>query len=103
MLRQIEKMVFSVEMIEIKKGGKYLVISSSGTDEPLRTEGEFLGYTILGEEGAIVLRVTEKDGSTLVRVLPVGGIFAVEFKDEELIKVKNQDNGDEKERAYYIN
>ena len=103
MLKQIEKAVYGMEMIEIKKGGKYVVISSSGTDEPMRTEGEFLGYTILGEEGAIVFRVTEKDGTTLVRVIPVAGLFAVEFRDEELLKVKEQSKESDKERAYYIN
>ena len=42
-----------IDMVEIKKGGKYKVISNSGTDEPMITDGEFFGYTILGEEGAL--------------------------------------------------
>ncbi|MCL4328372.1 MAG: hypothetical protein M1151_05635 [Candidatus Thermoplasmatota archaeon] len=90
-------------MIEIKKGGKYVVISGSGTEEPMRTEGEFLGYTILGEEGAIVFRIKDKDGSNMVRVIPVGGLYAVEFKDEEQIKIKDNSNSHDKESAYYIN
>ena len=46
---------------------------------------------------------TEKDGTTLVRVIPVAGLFAVEFRDEELLKVKEQSKESDKERAYYIN
>ena len=34
------------------------MISQSGKDDPMTTVGEFVGYTILGEEGAICFRVT---------------------------------------------
>jgi len=47
-----------MDMVEIKKGGKYKVISNSGKDEPMETDGEFVGYTILGEEGALVFKVS---------------------------------------------
>ena len=61
-------------MIESKKGGKYRVLSASGDDNPIITEGEFVGYTVLGEEGAIVFRVKEKE-KTFLRMIPVGGVF----------------------------
>lgn len=80
-------------MIEIKKGGKYTVISNSGKEEPMTTEGEFVGYTILGEEGAICFRVSN-EGKTLLRLIPVSGLIAIEFSDEDLLKPKTPDKED---------
>ncbi|AKA47876.1 hypothetical protein IX51_00885 [uncultured archaeon] len=88
-----------MEMIEIRKGGKYVVISNSGRDEPMKTEGEFVGYTILGEEGAICFRITEGEKSFL-RLIPVSGLIAIEFSDEDLLKPKQaKEDGD---RTNYI-
>ncbi len=87
-------------MIEIKKGGRYTVYSNGGGDEPLKTEGEFVGYTILGEEGAIVFRIQDGDGSKL-RLIPVGGLYSIEFKDETQMSIKKDEKKPE-EKAYYI-
>ncbi|EQD76095.1 hypothetical protein B1B_01918, partial [mine drainage metagenome] len=84
-----------MDMIEIKKGGKYRVLSASGGDDSITTEGEFVGYTVLGEEGAIVFRVKEKDRSFL-RMIPVGGVFSIEFDNEDLLKVKEKRDEHEK-------
>ncbi len=88
-----------MEMIEITKGGKYTVISNSGRDEPMKTEGEFVGYTILGEEGAICFRVNE-GGKSLLRLIPVSGLIAIEFSDEDLLKTKAKK--EESDRTNYI-
>ena len=89
-----------MEMIEIKKGGKYLVISNSGDDAPMRTGGEFVGYTILGEEGAICFKINDAENKTLFRLIPVSGIIAIEFSDEALLspKAKTED----KDKTTYI-
>lgn len=89
-----------MEMIEIKKGGKYKVLSNSGGDEPMITEGEFVGYTVLSEEGAVVFRVNS-EGKSLLRMIPVSGIFAIEFDNEDLLKTKEK--SPETERTNYIN
>lgn len=89
-----------MEMIEIKKGGKYRVLSNSGGDEPMRTEGEFFGYTVLGEEGAVVFRVKNGNKSFL-RMIPVSGILSIEFDDEDLLKTKEKSK--EAEKTNYIN
>ena len=89
-----------MEMIEIKKGGKYTVISSSGTDEPMKTEGEFVGYTILGEDGAVCFRVQGEGKKTLLRLIPVSSLIAIEFTDEDLVKTKN--NNSDKDKTTYI-
>jgi hypothetical protein len=89
-----------MDMIEIKKGGNYRVLSASGDDNPIITEGEFVGYTVLGEEGAIVFRVKEKQ-KTFLRMIPVGGVFSIEFDNEDLLKAKEKP--DEHDKTNYIN
>ena len=79
-----------MDMIEIKKGGKYKVISNSGKEEPMETEGEFVGYTLLGEEGAICFRVPQDGEKSLLRLIPVSGLIAIEFSDEELLSAKKK-------------
>ncbi|MCL4452821.1 hypothetical protein [Ferroplasma sp.] len=82
-----------MDMIEIKKGGKYTVVSSSGDDNPLVTEGEYFGYAILGEEGSLVFRITS-DGKTKLRLIPVGSVSYIEFDEENVIsKNKDEDRG----------
>lgn len=89
-----------MEMIEIKKGGKYTVISSSGTEEPMKTEGEFVGYTILGEDGAVCFRIKGEGKKTLLRLIPVSSLIAIEFSDEDLLKTKN--TSADKDKTTYI-
>jgi hypothetical protein len=88
-----------MDMIEIKKGGKYRVISDSGKDDPMETDGEFVGYTILGEEGALVFRVAEKNKG-LLRLIPVSNLIAIEFGEDELVTSKKSDSA--KESQSYI-
>ncbi len=92
--------MINMEMIEIKKGGKYLVISNSGDDTPMKTEGEFVGYTILGEDGAVCFKITGSDNKTLFRLIPVSGIIAIEFTDEALLSAKAK--MEDKEKTNYI-
>ncbi len=89
-----------MDMIEIKKGAIYTVYSNSGTEEPQKTEGEFVGYTILGEEGAIVFRVKEKGNKPFLRLIPVSGLFSIEFSEDNISKEKEEQKP--QDRAYYI-
>jgi hypothetical protein len=90
----------NMDMIEIKKGGKYKIISNSGRDEPMETEGEFVGYTVLGEEGAVCFRVRNGDKS-LLRLIPVSSLIAIEFTDEELLATKKK--VEESDKTTYFN
>ncbi|WP_241760289.1 hypothetical protein [Thermoplasma volcanium] len=87
-------------MIEIKKGGKYTVLSNSGKDEPLITEGEFVGYTIIGEEGAVCFRTRGEDGKSVLRLIPVSNLISIEFSEDELVTKKAE--GNEREKTNYI-
>ena len=88
-----------MRLIEIKKGGKYTIVSSSGDDKPLITEGEYVGYAILGEEGSLVLRINS-GGKSKLRLIPVGTISYIEFEEENII-AKNKD--DDKGKTTYFN
>lgn len=78
-----------MDMIEIKKGGKYKVISNSGKDDPMVTNGEFVGYTILGEEGALVFKIESAKKSSF-RLIPVSNLIAIEFGETELVTQKKE-------------
>ncbi|MHB1901677.1 MAG: hypothetical protein ACYCSO_06370 [Cuniculiplasma sp.] len=88
-----------MDMVEIKKGGKYRVISNSGKDEPMETDGEFVGYTILGEEGALVFKVSGKS-TGLLRLIPVSNLIAIEFGEDEV--VTNSKNSFTRDSVNYI-
>ncbi|MGP6220122.1 hypothetical protein [Caldiplasma sukawensis] len=91
----IQRMI-GMDMLEIKKGGKYKVISNSGTDQPMITEGEYIGYTLMGEDGAVVFKM--EDG--MMRLIPVGNLIAIEFKPEEIETKEKKE--DKKENLTYI-
>ncbi|MEM0156732.1 MAG: hypothetical protein QXN26_01535 [Thermoplasmataceae archaeon] len=94
-LSRIAELLMNMDMIEIKKGGKYRVISNSGKDEPMETMGEFVGYTLLGEEGAVCFRIEAENGKNVLRLIPVSGLIAIEFGDEELLTAgKKSDDSD---------
>ncbi|MGP6207420.1 hypothetical protein ACNF42_05260 [Cuniculiplasma sp. SKW3] len=85
----IMEMLSKMDMIEIKKGGKYRVLSQSGKDDPMETNGEFAGYTILGEDGALVFKV---DGEkALLRLIPVSNLIAIEFSPDEIVQEKKKE------------
>ncbi|WP_337860285.1 hypothetical protein [Ferroplasma sp.] len=88
-----------MDMIEIKKGEKYTVVSSSGDDKPMVTEGEYVGYAILGEEGSLVLKI-DLEGKKKLRLIPVSAISYIEFEEENIVS-KNKD--DEKGKTTYFN
>lgn len=90
-----------MEMIEIKKGGKYTVLSNSGSDTPMKTQGEFVGYTILGEESAVVFKIKEKNGKNTLRLIPVSSMFYIEFSDKDLVK-KKEEHKEDSEKTNYI-
>jgi hypothetical protein len=88
-----------MDMIEIKKGGKYKVISNSGKDDPMITNGEFIGYTILGEEGALVFKIVSGKKNSF-RLIPVSNLIAIEFGESELVTQKKEKGS--KEMVNYI-
>ncbi len=90
----------TMDMIEIRKGGKYTVYSNNGTEKPMKTVGEFVGYTILGEEGAVVFAVKDKSGKTTLRLIPVSNLYSIEFSEKDLITKKEKK--EETEKTTYI-
>ena len=48
------------------------------------TDGEFVGYTILGEEGALVFKVSGEK-NVLLRLIPVSNLIAIDFGEDEVV------------------
>lgn len=90
-----------MEMIEFKKGGSYTVLSNSGSETPMKTQGEFVGYTILGEESAVVFRVKKKNEKFTLRLIPVSNMFYIEFNESDIVK-KKEDKKEDSEKTNYI-
>ncbi len=87
-----------MDMIEIKKGARYTVISGSGNDKPMTTEGEYVGYAILGEEGSLVFRINENNKNKL-RLIPVSSIAYIDFDENNIV---SKDKNSDKDKTTYI-
>lgn len=91
----------SSEIIEIRKGVKYTVFSGDGTEKPLKTEGEFVGYTLLGEDSAVVFRVDNGGKEKVMRLIPVANLFYIQFSEKDVV-TKQEDKKTDSERTNYI-
>ncbi|MCL4336023.1 MAG: hypothetical protein M1393_06630 [Candidatus Thermoplasmatota archaeon] len=100
-LSLLSELLMNMDLIEIKKGGKYKVVSNSGREEPMETTGEFVGYTLLGEEGAVCFRIKGEEDKSILRLIPVSGLIAIEFGDDELMAAKKK--VDDSEKTTYFN
>ncbi len=87
-----------MDMIEIKKGARYTIVSGSGDDKPMITEGEYVGYAILGEEGALVFKINE-DNKNKMRLIPVSSIAYIDFDEENILK---KDKDSDRDKTTYI-
>jgi len=87
-----------MDMIEIKKGAIYTIVSGSGDDKPMITEGEYVGYAILGEEGALVFKINE-DNKNKMRLIPVSSIAYIDFDEENILK---KDKDSDRDKTTYI-
>ncbi len=90
--------------IEIKKGFTYTILSMIG-DSPVETEGEFLGYTLLGMmDSALVLRVKSETGKKMIRMIPIQNIYMIDYKgdleDDFIVPDETEDDEREKTRSY---
>ena len=51
--------------------------------------------SLLGEEGAVCFRVKDDLGKSFIRLIPVSGLIAIEFSDEDLLSLnKKVDDSD---------
>jgi hypothetical protein len=76
------------EILTLTKGSRYRIISRGNEDHPLKTIGEFRGYTQFGNDSAIcMLQDPEKVGEPgVTRIIPCVMVLAIEVlvhKQEE--------------------
>jgi hypothetical protein len=77
----------------ITKGSKYRVVSLESRDQPLVTHGTFLGYTAIGSNEGLCMKLDEshKESAGRMRIIPahmVASIDVIKAAEPEKDKVK---------------
>jgi hypothetical protein len=83
------------DIVTLTKGSRYRIISRGNGEHPLKTIGEFKGYTQFGNDSAIcILQDPEKEGDVgMTRIIPCVMVLAIEVlvhKQEEKRKEKEE-------------
>jgi hypothetical protein len=79
--------------IEITEGSLCVVLSMSGQEETIVTQGTFVGFTYIGkEEGmCIVMDKNHEDMAGKIRVLPINMILSIDLLEHKKIKGNKED------------
>lgn len=79
--------------IELRPGSVYRVYSADSGDRSIVTIGTFLGYTGIGNDEAMSFELGEDhaEDAGLVRVLPVGTIFAIDVLEHAETEADEED------------
>lgn len=66
--------------IVLTKGSKYRIKSIESREKPLKTHGTFEGYTAVGRDEAIAIRLDEshKEQKGRMRIIPIHMILAID-------------------------
>lgn len=72
--------------LKLTEGSKYRIISIGGRENPLETEGIFMGFSTLGiDEIGLIMNIDDtnigKKGKT--RIIPLHAILAIDVLDEK--------------------
>jgi len=82
------------EQLQLTEGSRYHIVSISGREQALETEGVFKGFASIGiDEAGIILEQT----SGTLRIIPLHAILAIDILDEK----KHEADEDEKETTHY--
>jgi len=79
--------------IELTEGSLCAVLSMSGQEETIFTQGTFIGYTYIGkEEGlCIILDKTHEDMVNKTRIIPVNMIISIDLLEHNQASVNKED------------
>ena len=72
--------------VKLTEGSRYRIISIGGRENPLETEGIFMGFSTLGiDEIGLIMNtgenIQQKNGNT--RIIPLHAILAIDILDEK--------------------
>lgn len=70
-----------MEEIELTDGSACIVRSQDASDEPLESQGVLEGFTYIGKDEALCIRLGEEheELADKTRVIPVGNIIAIDL------------------------
>ena len=79
--------------IELSEGSVCAVLSMSGQEETILTQGTFVGYTYIGkEEGmCIVMDETHEDMADKTRIIPVNMILSIDLLEHTQTSANRED------------
>jgi len=79
--------------IELSEGSVCAVLSMSGQEETILTQGTFVGYTYIGkEEGmCIVMDETHEDMADKTRIIPVNMILSIDLLEHTQTSANKED------------
>ena len=82
------------EQLKLTEGSKYRIISIGGRENPLETEGIFMGFSTLGIDEIGLIMNTEPEGgkSGKTRIVPLHAILAIDILDEKKHEKKEESN-----------
>ncbi|MFH0816339.1 MAG: hypothetical protein V1934_05940 [Methanobacteriota archaeon] len=65
----------------ITKGSKYRVVSLESKDSPLVTHGTFLGYTVIGSNEGLCMKLDEshKESAGRLRIIPAHMVSSIDI------------------------
>lgn len=72
--------------VKLTEGSKYRILSISGRDSTLQSEGVFKGYATMGiDEGGLILELGENHGDMQgkTRIVPLHAVLAIDILDEK--------------------
>ena len=85
---------------KLTEGSRYKILSISGRENALETQGVFRGFATLAiEEGGLLIELDEfhKEMHGKIRIVPLHAILAIDVLDEK----EEESNDDMKEAHHY--
>jgi hypothetical protein len=79
---------------KLTEGSRYRIISIGGRENPLETEGIFMGFSNLGidEIGLIMNRGDDEEKKGNTRLIPLHAILAIDILDEKKHEKKEENS-----------
>ncbi len=74
-----------MEEIELTDGSGCIIRSQDASEEPLTSHGTLEGFTYIGKDEALCIRLGEEHDELAdkIRVIPVGNIICIDLMDHE--------------------
>jgi hypothetical protein len=79
--------------IELVEDSEYIIRSLGSKDEPIVTKGKFIGYSSIGEEGGMCIKMNSSHGELegKIRIIPLSMILSIDIMKAAKVKKKEEE------------